>query len=177
MRVTSFAIVFGMVLGSAAVGAAAGPVTTDQGAAAGSGTAVQLLTQAKADIGDVPNHELSQAVGDDELHTPDKIAGVSFDGAKVKLYRQSDLVNGSGAVRGYAVWEAKTGEKLFLIVGYTVPPYSAGKDFAPFEGTFQWVGGTGALERVVGNGTLEGEISRKGEARYRWAGTYQQKAK
>jgi hypothetical protein len=177
MRVTSYAIVFGMILGSAAVAAAAGPVATDQGAAAGSGTALQLLTQAKADIGDVPGHELSQAVGDDELHTPDKIAGVSFDGAKVKLYRQSDLVNGSGTVRGYAVWEAKSGEKLFLIVGYTVPPYPAGKDVAPFEGTFQWIGGTGSLERIVGNGTIEGEISRKGEARYRWAGTYQQKSK
>jgi hypothetical protein len=177
MRVTSFVIVFGFVLGFAAVAAAAGSLSSEQGAAAGSGTAVQLLTQAKSDVGDVPNHEFAQAVGDDELHTPDKIAGVSFDGAKVKFFRQSDLVDGSGTVRGYAVWEAKSGQKLFLIVGYTVPPYTPGKDFASFEGTFQWVGGTGGLEGIVGNGTIEGELSRKGEARYRWAGAYQRATK
>jgi hypothetical protein len=177
MRLTRFAIVFGFVLGFARLSSAAGAAGTDQGAAAGSGSAVQLLTQAKSEVGDVPNHEVTQAVGDDELRTPDKIGGVSFDGAKVKVFRQSDLVNGSGVIRGYAVWEAKTGEKLYLIFGYTVPPYPVGKDFASFEGTFQWLGGTGSLAHVVGKGTMEGEISKKGEVRYRWAGSYQQAAK
>jgi len=144
-----------------------------KGAAAGTGNAVQILTQAKIDVGDMPGHELAQATGDDELKTPDKIAGVSFDGSKVKIYRQSDLVNGSGVVRGYAVWEAKTGQKLFLIFGYTIPPYSAGKDFAPFEGTFEWIGGTSGLQNVRGKGTIEGEISRRGETHYRWAGSYE----
>jgi len=173
MRLMSVTIIWGIVL----LGAALTCSAAEQGAAAGSGSAVQLLTQAKSDVGDVPGHELSQAVGDDELKTPDRIAGVSFDGAKVKIFRQSDLVNGSGVVRGYGVWEAKSGQKLFVIFGYTIPPFPPGKDFAPFEGTFQWVGGTGTLQRIVGRGTMEGEISRKGEARYRWAGSYQQAAK
>ncbi len=142
------------------------------GAAAGSGSAIQLDTKSRVEVGDVPAHELAQAVGDDELKTPDKIGGVSFDGAKAKVYRQSDLVNGSGVVRGYAVWEAKSGEKLFQIFGYTVPPYSAGKDFVSFEGTFEWIGGTGSLAKLTGKGTIEGEISRRGETRYRWAGSY-----
>jgi len=173
MRWTRFGIIFACVLLGAAVAVSA----AEQGAAAGSGSALQLLTQAKSEIGDLPGHEVAQAVGDDELKTPDKIAGVSFDGAKVKVFRQSDLVNGSGIVRGYAVWEAKTGQKLFVIFGYKIPPYPPGKYVAPFEGTFEWVGGTGTLQRIVGKGTMEGEISRKGEARYRWAGSYQQAAK
>jgi hypothetical protein len=167
-----FVAIVGIVLLGCGVAAAA-----EGGAAAGSGSAIQLDTKAKFDVGDVSGHEIAQAIGEDELKTPDKIGGVSFDGAKVKLYRQSDLVNGSGVVRGYATWEAKSGDKLFLIFGYAVPPYPAGKDVAPFEGTFQWIGGTGALERIVGKGTIEGEISRRGESRYRWAGSYEKAAK
>jgi hypothetical protein len=172
-RLVRLVVSLGIVLLAGCVYASA----AEQGAAAGSGTATQLLTQSKLDVPDMPGHELMQAIGDDELKTPDKIAGVSFDGAKVKVFRQSDLVNGSGTVRGYAVWEAKSGPKLFLIFGYNVPPYPPGKDFAPFEGSFQWIGGTGTLQRIVGRGTMEGEISRRGETRYRWAGSYQQAVK
>lgn len=165
------AIVGIVLLGWGAAAAAEG------GAAAGRGSAVQLSTQSKLEVGDIPGHELAQALGEDELKTPDKIGGVSFEGAKVLLYRQSDLVNGSGVIRGYATWEAKSGEKLYVIFGYSVPPYPAGKDVVPFEGTFQWIGGTGALQRIVGKGTIEGEISRRGEARYRWAGSYEKAAR
>ena len=145
----------------------------DKGAAAGSGSALQVLTQSKLEVGDVPGHELAQAIADEELKTPDRIAGVSFDGAKVKALRQSDVVNGSGVVRGYATWEAKSGQKLFVIFGYSVPPYTADKEFMPFEGTFQWIGGTSGLQNVRGKGTIEGEISKRGETRYRWAGSYE----
>jgi hypothetical protein len=152
-------------------------VAAEGGAAAGTGSAIQLNTQSLLDVGDVPGHQLAQALGEDELKTPDKIGGVPFDGAKVHIFRQSDLVKGSGVVRGYAVWEAKSGEKLYVIFGYSVPPYPPGKDIVPFEGTFQWIGGSGTLERIVGKGTIEGEISPRGEARYRWAGSYEKAAK
>jgi hypothetical protein len=145
----------------------------EKGAAAGSGNTIQVLTQAKLEVGDMPGHELAQAIADEELKTPDRIGGVSFDGAKVKALRQSDLVNGSGVVRGYATWEAKSGQKLYAIFGFTVPPYSAGKEFMPFEGTFQWIGGTSGLQNVRGKGTIEGEISKRGETHYRWAGSYE----
>jgi len=145
----------------------------ERGAAAGSGGTVQLLTQSKLDVPDMPEHQLVQAIADEEVKTPDKIGGVSFDGAKVKTLRQSDLVNGSGVVRGYSTWEAKGGEKLYLIFGYTIPPYKAGQDFNPFQGTFEWIGGTGGLQNVRGKGTIEGEISKRGEAHYRWAGSYE----
>ena len=148
----------------------------EKGAAAGSGNTLQVITQSKLEVGDLAGHELTQASGDEELKTPDKIVGVSFDGAKVTVLRQSDLVNGSGVVRGYGVWEAKSGEKLFLIFGYAIPPYPAGKDVVPFEGTFEWIGGTSGLQNLRGKGTIEGEVSRRGETHYRWAGSYEQAA-
>lgn len=156
-----------VLLGAGVVGAA------EKGAAAGTSRTSRLMTQAKVDVGDLPSHELSQAAGGEELKTPDRIAGVSFDDAKVTVVRQSDLVDGSGVVRGYATWEAPSGQKLFVMFGYTIPPFPAGSDRVPFEGTFEWIGGTGALQGVHGKGTLEGEISRSGEAQYRWAGSYE----
>ncbi|MGH7899538.1 MAG: hypothetical protein ACREQQ_16405 [Candidatus Binatia bacterium] len=163
-----FVAVLGLVLlaGATALGA-------EKGAAAGSGNALLIDTKSKLAVEDLPGHELVQAMGDDEIKTPDKIAGVSFDGAKAKIYRQSDLVDGSGTVRGYATWEAKTGQKLFMVFGYAVPPFVVGREFMPFEGTFEWIGGTGALKNVHGKGSLEGEISKRGETHYRWAGSYQ----
>lgn len=160
-----------VLLGSGAAFAA------ETGAAAGSGNGSHLAPQSTLEIGDVPNHQLVQAIGDDDLKTPDRLAGISFDKAKAKVFRQSDLVNGSGVVRGYATWEAPSGEKLFLIFGYAVPPFPTDKDVVSFEGTFEWIGGTGALQGVKGKGTMEGEISRRGETRYRWAGSYELAAK
>ena len=148
-------------------------LAAEKGAAAGSGKTLQVQTQSKIDVGDVPGHELAQAVGDEELKTPDTIGGVAFDGSKVRMFQQSDLVNGSGLVRGYAVWEAASGQKLFLIFGYSIPPSTGNKEFTSFEGTFEWIGGTGSLQKVRGKGTLEGEVSRRGDARYRWAGSYE----
>jgi hypothetical protein len=150
---------------------------SEKGAAAGTGRTLSTTVQAKAAIEDTDGHELSQSVGIDHIGTPDAIAGVSFDGASFQTHDQADLVQGSGQVRGYGVWEAKTGEKLFLIYGYSIPPRPAGQSgLAPFEGTFEWIGGTGRLKNVRGKGTIEGEVTRYGEARYRWAGTFQQGA-
>ena len=163
------ATIVGVVLLGSGVAAAG-----EKGAAAGTGNAQQVVTESKLDVGDLAGHELAQASGDGELKTPDKIAGVSFDGAKARILRQSDLVSGSGVVRGYAVWEAKSGEKLFVMFGYTIPPYPQGKDSVPFEGTFEWIGGTSRLHNLRGKGTMEGEVSRRGETRYRWAGSYEQ---
>ena len=153
-------------------------LAVEKGAAAGAGRTLSMTVQAKASIADVAGHELSQIVGVDHITTPDAISGVSFDGASFQTNIQADMVDGAGQVRGYGVWEAKGGEKLFLIYGYVVPPQPPGKNgFVPFEGTFEWIGGTGRLKDVRGKGTIEGEVTRSGEARYRWAGTFQQESK
>ena len=163
-----FAAIAGIVLLGCGLSQAA-----DKGAAAGTGNTLQILTQSKLDVGDIPGHELAQAIADEEIKTPDPIGGVSFEGAKAKVLRQSDLANGSGVVRGYATWEAKSGQKLFVIFGFTVPPYPRDKEFVPFQGTFEWIGGTSGLQNVRGKGTIEGEISKRGEMHYRWAGSYE----
>ncbi|HUE38706.1 MAG TPA: hypothetical protein VMR29_04335, partial [Candidatus Binatia bacterium] len=61
----------------------------------------------------------------------------------------------------------------FVIFGFTVPPYPRDKEFVPFQGTFEWIGGTSGLQNVRGKGTIEGEISKRGEMHYRWAGSYE----
>ncbi len=149
-------------------------VAVEKGAAAGTGRTLSVTIQAKASVEDVTGHELSQSVGVDHITTPDTIGGVSFDGASFQMFNQSDMVNGAGQVRGYGVWQAKTGEKLFVMYGYAIPPPPPGKSGnMPFEGTFEWVGGTGRFKDLHGKGTIEGETSRSGEMRYRWAGTFE----
>lgn len=141
--------------------------------AAGTGRTMNATVLARLSVEDIPGHELVQSVGIDELSTPDAIEGVSFEAAQVRTHTQADLVRGSGLVRGYGVWQAKSGEKLFMAFGYGVPPLPDDKSAAPFEGTFEWLGGTGRLKYVRGKGTLAGEISSRGEASYRWNGTYE----
>ena len=145
------------------------------GAASGSGETVTNTVLARVPIEDVTGHELVQSTGLDQFATPDPIAGVSFQGAQMKTHSQSDLVDGSGLVRGYGVWQAASGERLFLTYGYRIPPRTpATSEIVPFEGSFEWTDGTGHLEKVQGSGTIEGRIARNGRATYRWSGTYRE---
>jgi hypothetical protein len=59
------------------------------------------------------------------------------------------------------------------VYGYSIPPFE-GTNAVPFEGSFQWIGGTGRLKDVHGSGSIQGQMSRDGRATYRWNGTYQQ---
>ena len=154
---------------------AAGSMAAETSSATGTGSTVTRTLQSSLTVEDlVEGHRLFQSVGLDRIGTTDVIAGVPFDGAEFRTYEQSDFTDGSGLVRGYGVWQAKTGERLYLIYGYSVPPFPAGTTSASFSGTFEWVGGTGPLTRVSGKGTLEGEMFRGGKIRYHWAGSYEQ---
>jgi hypothetical protein len=156
------------------VGGTAG--AAERKAAAGTGRTVSTSVLARAAVEDIPGHELVQSSGTDQFTTPDPIAGVSFNGAEMKTVTQADVVRGSGLIRGYGVWQAKTGEKIFVAYGYSVPPMPDREGIAaPFEGTFEWLGGTGRLKNIRGKGTLQGKMSRRGEASYNWAGTYEER--
>jgi hypothetical protein len=158
-----------LLAGLVASAAASEPV----GAASGTGRTESRSVLARVAIEDVPGHELVQTVGEDLVTTPDRIAGVSFESSRMKRHDQADLVDGSGLVRGYGVWEASSGEKLYVTYGYRIPPFSAETgDVVPFEGGFEWTGGTGRLAAVRGSGTIQGQMSRSGKASYRWSGTY-----
>ena len=142
-------------------------------AASGTGETLSLTVLARLAVEDVPGHELVQSTGLDRFVTPDRIAGVSFENAQMRTHNQSDLVSGSGLVRGYGVWEAPSGEKVFLVYGYRIPPRTELTGATvPFEGTFEWIGGTGALRSLRGNGTITGQMAPGNRATYRWNGTY-----
>lgn len=152
---------------------AAGIVRAETRAASGTGETISRTVLARLVVEDVPGHELVQSSGLERFATPDPIAGVSFADAQMRTHNQSDLVSGSGLVRGYGVWEAASGEKLFLVYGYQVPPATeASGPVVPFEGTFELIGGTGPLKNVRGNGTIEGRMEPGGKATYRWNATY-----
>jgi hypothetical protein len=152
--------------------AAAPHAEAQKKAASGVGRTINTTVLARVSVEDVPGHELVQSVGLDELSTPDPIDGVSFAGAQMKTHTQSDVVNGSGLVRGYGVWQAKSGEKVYVLFGYTIPPFATNQSTIPFEGTWEWLGGTGSLEKMRGKGTILGKITRQGQANYTWSGTY-----
>lgn len=166
MRSTSTGAVLAVLL-------AAGVAHAQTHAASGMGETLSHTVLARLGVEDVPGHELVQSAGVDRFTTPDRIAGVSFEDARMRTHNQSDLVAGSGLVRGYGVWEAPSGEKLYLVYGYRIPPRTeATGPNVPFEGTFEWIGGTGPLRNVRGNGTITGQMAPGSRATYRWDGTY-----
>lgn len=145
----------------------------EQGAASGTGATVSRSLETTLAVEDLAEgHQLRQVLGVDRISTTDQIGGVPFDGAESRTFEQSDVTGGSGLVRGYGVWEAKTGEKLYVVYGYTIPPAPPGPA-VPFAGSFEWTGGTGPLTNVTGKGSFEGEIDRSGKVSYRWAGSFE----
>lgn len=161
------------VLAGVALLLAARTVGAETGAAAGSGRSIEATEGTRVAIEDTPGHELALAVRVDAISTSDRIAGVSFDGARFRAQMQSDMVDGVGLVRGYGTWEARSGEKLFVMFGYTVNPPAAPAAPKILEGTLEWIGGTGALTKVHGKGSLEGEVTPSGAVRYKWSGSYE----
>jgi hypothetical protein len=150
----------------------------EKGAAAGASSPLgPAILESRLPMEDVAGHEIQQGGMFEQLSTPDRINGVSFDGARVRTIIQADVVENAGVVRGYSSWEARSGEKLYLAFGYTVPPKAPGAETSRFEGTFEWRGGTGAVSGLRGKGTIEGEVNAQGERRYRWAGSYELGAK
>lgn len=139
-------------------------------AASGKAKTLEIEVLSRLPVEDTSNHELTQSRGVDSFTTPDRIAGVSFEDARLHTRSQGDLVDGAGLVRGYGVLEARTGEKLYVVFGYEIPPGDEGR--RPFEGTFEWSGGTGVLTGVRGSGTLRGDLDSDGRAEYRWEASY-----
>jgi hypothetical protein len=78
----------------------------------------------------------------------------------------SDLIQGKGDAHGYCVVTDKTNDKAFLVWQGTIDPATG------FQGTYQWIGGTGQYTGLKGNNTFqatrigsssEGRALQKGE--------------
>ena len=101
--------------------------------------------------GDKPGHELVQAVRTDTTTGSDP----DWNETSVTNYGQSDLVDGSGTVSGYAVRTHKNGDKTFYRYEGKVRASGSGSTRETVgEGTVELIGGTGKFSNAKGNGTF-----------------------
>lgn len=106
------------------------------------------------EVGDVPGHVVGViqqpglifiTKGPDSGEIVPRMATVYFD-----------VVNGNGTAFGYMVVNFQDGATLIYKTVGTVTPVDGGKK-AAFEGTYEYVGGTGRFAGTKGKGTFKGE--------------------
>ncbi|MHB8782845.1 MAG: hypothetical protein ACYDAX_05420 [Desulfobacteria bacterium] len=106
------------------------------------------------EVGDVPGHVVGViqqpglifiTKGQNSGEIFPRMATVSFD-----------VVNGKGTYFGYMVANFQDGATLIYKTVGTVTPIDGGKK-AAFEGTYEYVGGTGRFAGTKGKGTFKGE--------------------
>jgi hypothetical protein len=112
--------------------------------------------------GDVPNHEIAQRVYSYEISSPD----ADFNGFKSTNYGQSDDVAGTGTHRGYSVWPLKNGDTVYIKYegNHKTIVKDGGAWETPFEGRFEFVGGTGKYKGIKGASTYKGKVTPEGSA-------------
>jgi hypothetical protein len=101
--------------------------------------------------GDKPGHELVQTVRTDMTSGAD----ADWNETSVTNYGQSDLVDGSGTVSGYAVRTHKNGDKTYYRYEGKIRATGTGSARETVgEGTVELIGGTGRFANAKGNGTF-----------------------
>ena len=98
--------------------------------------------------GDRPGHELVQAIRTGLTNSSDP----DWNDAPVINYGQSDVVDGTGSIAGYAVRTHRNGDKTFYRFEGTVKAGADGKDTVG-EGTVELLGGTGKFASARGRGS------------------------
>lgn len=108
-------------------------------------------------IGDVPNHEIAQ-----ELTVADmKYSNPEFKVRDEWAYVQTDSVDGSGTQTGYYVDTHEDGSHTYGTFKGTIKASSKpdGSWKASWEGTYQYVGGSGRYKNIKGSGKYKGSMS------------------
>jgi hypothetical protein len=119
------------------------------------------VSQSISSPGDVPNHEIVQSIRLDTVTSSDP----DFNGSRYINYEQVDQVAGTGSHRGYGKQITKNGDEIYW--KWEGSHQTVAKDGAwesTFQGTFQYVGGTGKFRNIKGSGTYKGTVSPKGGA-------------
>ncbi len=107
-----------------------------------------FTASASSTIADVPGHEITQRVFSLYVTSdhPD------FNGFYTTNFVQADQVNGVGSFWGYALWPLTSGETLYIKFRSDTRRELAsdGTWTYPFEGTLEFISGTGKYERIAG---------------------------
>ena len=110
-------------------------------------------------VGDVPNHEISQemSVADIKYSNPD---------FKIKdewTYIHSDTIDGSGKQSGYYFDTHQDGSTSYGTFqgNLKTTTQADGSWETTWEGTYQYVGGSGKFKNIKGSGKYKGKMSSK----------------
>ena len=119
------------------------------------------VSQTISSPGDVPNHEIVQSIRLDTVTSPDP----DFNGSKYVNYEQVDQVAGTGSHRAYGRQITKSGDEIYhKWEGSHKTIVKDGAWESTFQGTFQYVGGTGKFKNIKGGGTYKGTVNPQGGA-------------
>jgi hypothetical protein len=122
----------------------------------GSGKSARLISQTVTYPGDHPKHEFTELVRMDTFTSSDP----DFNNTDVLFYVHLDLVEGSGPHNGYATVSTKSGDAIhFKFAGSgKLVAKEGGAWEQPFDGKFEWTGGSGKFKNIKGTGTYKGVL-------------------
>jgi hypothetical protein len=126
----------------------------------GSGKVIALLAETRMQPGDKQGHELTMARRLDTITYSDPVLGTG----QATVVALSDYVAGSGLHRGYFAIKHPNGDSTFTSYeGATkATPRAGGPPDVMFEGTWQYLGGTGKFDGISGGGTYKGGVTPAG---------------
>lgn len=122
-------------------------------------------------IGDVEGHIIS--ITESEGINTNIGSNVFIDGAKVTHYGFTNMIKGNGPQQGNNKFVTDDGPFFVKYEGKLKTVLSSeGKEITTFEGTYDWTGGTGQYENIMGKGTYEGSFTSDKEYTVNWQGKY-----
>jgi hypothetical protein len=121
----------------------------------------RVVSSSKFLPGDVPNHEMEQ-----KLHVGPFTRSSGLEFVEQEAYTQADTTAGNGTHRGTLAFLDRAGDKVFGTYEGThrLVTKGGGAWELPFEGKYQFTGGTGKFQNIKGTGAYRGKITPEGEA-------------
>jgi hypothetical protein len=115
---------------------------------------------------DRANHELGLV----EIGGTQTSTDPHWSGAAITYWGTADLIDGSGAQRGYFLNVHAGGDQD--CGSFEGQIMTAGEQVT-LEGTWQFIGGTGKFAGITGKGTYQGRMVSPTEIQTAWQGEYQ----
>jgi hypothetical protein len=114
-------------------------------------------------VGDVPNHELRQEMNVSDI----KYSNPDFKTKDEWAYIHADTIDGSGKANGYYFDTHDDGSTSYGSFQGTekMTTQSDGSWVVIWEGTYQYLGGSGKFKNIKGGGKYKGKASSKEPAR------------